>query len=85
MARCGSSGAIDQSNQGGNVSSSSETYKKAVKADREITGTMFCTHCQLRRSQEGGQWKLVNAGKNRRWKCAECVARAKARAEGRVE
>lgn len=64
------------------MSSPNETYRQVIKADRTISGQMFCSHCQARRPSAGGIWKIVNNGKNRRWKCSDCVARAKARAAG---
>jgi hypothetical protein len=39
----------------------------------EITGTMWCSHCQHSRPKEGGVWKTLTDGKRRRWKCATCT------------
>lgn len=48
-----------------------------------LTGTMWCSHCQAVRKREGGRWAVTKNGRRKRWKCAQCVENyaAKKRAE----
>lgn len=57
-----------------------KTYGEARRAEHSITGKRWCSHCQLSRAVEGGQWKSSSNGVYRRWRCAECTQRAKERA-----
>lgn len=45
----------------------------------ELTGTMWCSHCQHSRPKDKGIWKTMADGKRRRWKCAQCVENHKKR------
>lgn len=50
-----------------------ELQRYMTKKITEITGTMWCSHCQHTRPKDGGTWKTLQDGKRRRWKCAQCV------------
>ena len=52
---------------------SKDHYYKARQAATSITGQRFCTNCRMNQRAEGGLWKTVNNGRNRRWKCQLCV------------
>ena len=41
----------------------------------DVTGKLFCTHCQVHQDRNGGSWKLTNNGRNRRWRCAKCTVK----------
>jgi len=56
------------------------TLEQVRKSEHSILGTRWCGHCQSTRKVGGGQWIVRNDGRHRRWKCADCVQRAKERA-----
>jgi hypothetical protein len=49
--------------------------------NKSINGTRFCSSCFTTRYVAGGVYVITKRGLGRRWKCAECVARAKERAD----
>lgn len=57
-----------------------EMYQHITRREEELFGTRWCSHCRDRRPSEGGIWKVINGGKNRRWQCASCVENQKKRA-----
>jgi hypothetical protein len=50
-----------------------ELQKHVTRKAEEITGRQWCSHCQMTRPKEGGEWKILEGGKRRRWKCQSCV------------
>lgn len=57
-----------------------ELQKHVTRKAEEITGRQWCSHCQMTRPKEGGEWKILEGGKRRRWKCQSCVTAQKERA-----
>jgi hypothetical protein len=47
--------------------------------DYSLNGTRFCSSCRLVKHVIGGTYIIVNKGKSRRWKCADCRQLAKER------
>jgi hypothetical protein len=47
--------------------------------DYSLNGTRFCSSCRSTKDVIGGTYIIVNKGKSRRWKCAECRQHAKER------
>ena len=56
-----------------------ELSKQATEAAARVTGQMYCTNCASIRPKAGGIWKIMDQGRRRRFKCAQCVANQKAR------
>jgi transposase-like protein len=61
------------------MSSDREVSRQITAAMHSITGKRWCSHCQLSKKVEGGTWKSVASGTRRRWKCVDCVERARQR------
>jgi len=54
--------------------------RKATVAAEAATGTRWCTNCSQRKLlHTGGEWIVSSNGKNRRWKCGDCVEKKKNR------
>ena len=47
--------------------------------DYSLNGTRFCGGCRFMKHVIGGTYIIVNKGKSRRWKCADCRQLAKER------
>jgi hypothetical protein len=55
--------------------------KMSEPQDYSLNGTRFCGSCRLVKNVIGGTYIIVNKGKGRRWKCADCIQIAKERNE----
>jgi hypothetical protein len=47
--------------------------------DHSLNGIRFCSSCMTTKHVIGGTYILINKGKGRRWKCADCRQHAKER------
>ena len=47
--------------------------------DYSLNGTRFCASCMWTKNVIGGMYIIVNKGRGRRWKCADCRQLAKER------
>jgi hypothetical protein len=55
-------------------------YKvSTTQALENATGKRFCNNCRLYQNILNGKWVKSANGLHRRWKCAACIERAKAR------
>ena len=59
--------------------------REMVVAEVNATGKRYCTNCNSTRPAEGGVWKILNNGRNRRWKCQSCYEKNIARAASTAE
>ena len=57
-----------------------ELYRHVTLREEAVLGTRWCSHCMNRRPIQGGTWKTLNGGKNRRWQCMSCAENQKTRA-----
>jgi hypothetical protein len=55
--------------------------KLRIAADKlaDEHGVRYCTNCMQTKRVENGKWTVYDNGLRRRWKCAPCVAKIKAR------
>jgi hypothetical protein len=49
-----------------------DEFEPALKSP---AGNRFCSNCTTEKNSEGGYWKIIANGKNRRWLCSSCMAK----------
>jgi hypothetical protein len=42
-------------------------------AKQSPAGDRYCSNCSLTKNSQGGYWKIIANGKNRRWLCSSCM------------